>query len=73
MERDYGKEIDEIKKDIAEIKAMLTNEDERSGKTAAGDEVGHVKRMNNMHPNDNIMKLMPTARRFAERRTSAGA
>ena len=32
MERDYGKEIDEIKKDIAEIKAMLTNEDERSGK-----------------------------------------
>ena len=58
MERDYGKEIDEIKKDIAEIKAMLTNEGKKSRETTLGDEVGHVKRMNNMHPNENIMKLM---------------
>ncbi len=55
--RDYGAEIDALREEIAELKAMIggTPKDIPS---SGSDHVGHVQKMVNMHPDEHIMALM---------------
>ena len=66
MERDYGSEIDALRCELDEIKKLLINLSAKTEKTEetdaekpyCGEKVGHVQKMKNMHPDENIMKLM---------------
>lgn len=66
-ERDYGKEIDAMKEDIAKMMKMLEQSvgrvgeirsDEEPRESYGGEKVGHVQKMVNMHPDPHIMALM---------------
>ncbi len=64
MERDYGAEIDLLKKDLQEIKELLTkgvtanlcNGILKSGES--NKRVGHIEKMTNMHPDPSIMAIL---------------
>ena len=64
MERDYGMEIDELKRELAEIKALLLpqKQEEPSGRADAVERVGHVQKMKEkmkeMYPDPSIMTIM---------------
>ncbi|MGN1410840.1 MAG: ArsR family transcriptional regulator, partial [Eubacteriales bacterium] len=68
MERDYGAEIDALRGELDGIKELLTklsakkeaNEEksDSSMPSNVGEKVGHVHKMKNMHPDENVMKLM---------------
>lgn len=63
MERDYGLEIDALKKDLQEIKELLTMNfsskvDEIMPKQAEPKHIGHVQKMENMHPDPHIMAIL---------------
>lgn len=52
MERDFGKEIDSLKKELSEIKKLLTKETTADGKAE------HIEKMPKMHPDPNIMAIL---------------
>ncbi len=54
--RDYGAEIDALREEIEKLKAMIRTADKRP--SFDGERVGHVQKMANMHPDENIMALM---------------
>ncbi|MBQ8185450.1 MAG: winged helix-turn-helix transcriptional regulator [Clostridia bacterium] len=58
--RDYGAEIDALREEIAELKALITGvkTEEKPAGSSGGERVGHVKKMVNMHPDGHIMSLM---------------
>ena len=60
MERDYGMEIDELKRELAEIKALLLpqKQEEPSGRADAVERVGYVQKMKEMYPDPSIMTIM---------------
>ena len=81
MERDYGSEIDALRGELDEIKDLLTKlsaKNEETKETDAlkpyccGEKVGHVHKMENMHPDENIMKLMSDCEDKCGRENSTG-
>lgn len=62
MERDYGKEIDALKQELQEIKELLINGAKTINTSKNDDEphkrVGHIEKMNNMHPDPAIMAVL---------------
>ena len=58
MERDFGKELDELKNEVKRLGELL------DGKAAAGkpqdgvERVGHIQRIPNMHPDPRLSSLM---------------
>lgn len=65
MERNYGTEIDELRRDITEIKMLLSDLKATNSETAEpkAKEIGHVKVVENVHPDKNVMKLMEDCER----------
>lgn len=55
--RDYGAEIDTLRREIAELKAMTANSTKENS-IYGSERIGHVQKMPNMHPNEHIMALM---------------
>ena len=81
MERDYGSEIDALRCELDEIKELLTKLSAKTEKTEETDakkpyccveKVGHVQKMKNMHPDENIMKLMSDCEDKCGRENSTG-
>ena len=62
MERNYGAEIDELKKELRDIKELLTNtaapRDNAEENGTANKHVGQVEKMEQMHPDPTIMELL---------------
>ncbi len=59
MERNFGKEIDDLKNDLSEIKDLLLGfKSELHPQEEKSETVGHIEKMNNMHPSPNIMAIM---------------
>lgn len=59
MERDYGKEIDMLREDLAEIKRLLGGTPVSESQLApAREKVGHIEKMKQMHPDPAIMALL---------------
>ena len=59
MVRDYGKEIDLLREELAEIKRLLGGSAApESGLAPVHEKVGHVEKMKQMHPDPSIMTLM---------------
>lgn len=64
MERNFGAEIDNLKKDLKDIKELLMNNFSANSVSRANqtgepnNRVGHVKKMDNMHPDPAIMKIL---------------
>lgn len=62
MERDYGREIDLLREELAQIKTLLTataSETQTPNPLVpACERVGHVEKMRQMHPDPAIMTLM---------------
>ena len=58
MERNYGTEIDELRRDITEIKMLLSDLKATNSETAEpkAKEIGHVKVVENVHPDNNVLK-----------------
>lgn len=71
--RDYGAEIDELKAEIAKLTELITGSSKKEEKAAYGGEfVGHVQKMENMHPNPNVMALMNECQEQCGRKGSSG-
>ena len=61
MERDFAKEIDELKKEISEIKELLTKNKGNSSSDNSSEKpemIGHVQKMPDMHKDKNIMSIL---------------
>ena len=62
MERDYGAEIDELKKELQDIKKSLESisviADSVKESDATRKHVGHVEKMEKMHPDPAVMTLL---------------
>lgn len=59
MERDYGKEIDLLREELAEIKRLLGGTPAAESKLEpAHEKVGHIEKMKQMHPDPAIMTIM---------------
>ena len=59
MERDYGKEIDLLREELAEIKRLLGGTSAPESKLEpAHEKVGHIEKMKQMHPDPAIMTIM---------------
>lgn len=59
MERNYGMEIDELKKELADIKAMLgLISAQPSEPEAEHPKVGHIEKVGKMHPDPIIQSIM---------------
>ena len=71
--RDYGAEIDELRAEIAKLTELIagTEKTERNG-VSGGEFVGHVQKMENMHPDPNIMALMNECQDQCGRKGSSG-
>ena len=57
VERDYGKEIDLLREELAEIKQLLTAS-APNPIVPTHERVGHIEKMRQMHPDPAIMTLM---------------
>lgn len=59
MERNYGLEIDELKGQLEEIKALLQRSSQPQSKAQSEQEkIGHIEKMTNMHPDPSIMNIL---------------
>lgn len=59
MERDYGKEIDLLREELAEIKRLLAGQPARADALVpANKKVGHIEKMENMHTDTAIMEIL---------------
>jgi len=59
MERNYGAEIDALKKELGEIKSLLQRESvSKEGLDISNHKIGHIEKMTKMHPDPNIMNLL---------------
>lgn len=61
MERDYGKEIDALRGELAEIKRMLGGAAAPAPENPiepAHEKVGHIEKMKQMHPDPAIMAIL---------------
>lgn len=61
MERDFAKEIDDLKKELSEIKELLTLMGTLSSPNNSNEKpqmAGHVQKMPNMHKDKNIMSIL---------------
>lgn len=73
MERDFGKELDELKNEVKRLGELL------DGKAAAGkpqdgvERVGHIQRIPNMHPDPRLSSLMGDLESKSGARRTGGA
>ncbi|MCL2060694.1 MAG: winged helix-turn-helix domain-containing protein [Oscillospiraceae bacterium] len=58
MERDYGREIDEIKEQIGEMSRMIMQANQRMPKRGDAKPLQNIRPMRNMHPDTRISELM---------------
>lgn len=58
MERDFGKEIDELSKQINEVKSLLMEYTKEPQKKEKLKPLKHIKQMQNMHPDKRLSELM---------------
>jgi hypothetical protein len=61
MERDYGFEIDALKKELQDIKDLLTKGHTADSSTACKKphkRVGHIEKMEHMHPDPAVMSIL---------------
>ncbi len=73
MQRDYGKEIDNLKEDLSEIKALLKGYAQGKSKINAGKKIGHVEKMEGMHPDPHIMAIMDNLENDCGEKKSSGS
>lgn len=76
MDRDYAKEIDELKNDLSQIKDMLaslkapqSSDNVQSNPTSAG----HVEKMPDMHKDPHIMNILNRLENSCEKNHQTGA
>ena len=73
MERDFGKELNELKNEVKRLGELL------DGKAAAGkpqdgaERVGHIRRIPNMHPDPRLSSLMGDLESKSGTRGTGGA
>jgi len=70
--RDYGKEIDEIKTALAKLTELITGETQEEQPAHGGKFVGHVQKMENMHPDPHITALMNNCQEQCGKNGSSG-
>lgn len=59
MERNYGLEIDELKGQLEDIKALLQRSSQPPSKVQSEQKkIGHIEKMTNMHPDPSIMNIL---------------
>lgn len=58
MERDYGKEIDNLQKELSEIKKLLLNKTTSATDASNKAETEHIQKMPNMHKDPHIMAIL---------------
>ena len=65
MQRDYGMEIDNLQKELSEIKELLPQitpgllqEHMKTSASESRKKAGHIYKMINMHPDPNIMNIL---------------
>ena len=75
MERDYGKEIDELKKAFAELAMPMLPPEKIAPpiEPTAGYESKNVHVMKNMHPDPRLSSIMSTLCEFADREERTGS
>ncbi len=71
-ERNYGAEIDELRKAVEELAEQLAAKNS-DGEQEKGEFVGHVRKMPNMHPDPHISALMDELEDSAGSDGSSGA
>jgi len=74
MERNYGTEIDSLKRELSDIKELLqsvalTKADQNEPKK----QVGRIEKMINMHPNPSIMKILDNLENICGENGQSGA
>ena len=70
--RDYGKEIDELKAEIAKLAELITGTKPEEKLAYGGEFIGHVQKMENMHPDPNILTLMNECQEQCGKKGSSG-
>jgi len=70
--RDYGKEIDELKAEIVRLAELITGTQSAYKPASGGEFVGHVQKMENMHPDPHIMALMNDCQEQCGKKGSSG-
>lgn len=70
--RDYGKEIDELKAELAKLTELITGTVPTEKPVSGGDFVGHVQKMENMHPDPHITALMNECQEQCGKKGSSG-
>ncbi|MBO5256562.1 MAG: winged helix-turn-helix transcriptional regulator [Clostridia bacterium] len=70
--RDYGKEIDELKAELAKLTELITGTVPAEKLASGGDFVGHVQKMENMHPDPHITALMNECQEQCGKKGSSG-
>lgn len=70
--RDYGKEIDELREEICELKGLLENTVKKSSKDFYTEERERVHVMHNMHPDQRLSEMMVELGEKAESECSTG-
>ena len=70
--RDYGREIDEIKSELARLTERITGITPEEKSSHGGDFVGHVQKMENMHPDPHITALMNNCQEQCGKKGSSG-
>jgi len=58
MQRDYGMEIDNLQKELTEIKGLLYKEHLKTPANGPRKKAGHIEKIPDMHPDPNIMNIL---------------
>lgn len=74
MERNYGEEIDNLREQLDDIKKLLTVfSSPQEKKNEHQEQSGRIQKMNNMHPDPNIMSILSNLERKCDESSQSGA
>lgn len=74
MERDYGKELDELKEELRQLKELITGVryETPNAETSAHKKVGHVEKMGMMHPDPSLCDVLDKLENSCGKRKDSG-